>query len=256
MCDPLVGGLIAGAVSLGAGAMQASQLADVQSKQQQANDQWVAYQNMIHKQQVTAEDEARQKAESARQDTLAKVSPEAQTQTQQTEQQRLNALYSNPSGTGAGGTSSDPNSALLTGEQSGNQVGNQPFIQNLTQQVNQATSQARNRIAALATASSYGGSFGGLGTVVPQAFMQGANAINLQNDIRQGNLKTYGVQQQVQPLQYAVGPGTDMLGGIAKAAGGIAGTLAGYGAQSGWGGSTDAALAAAAAPNWGPGVGW
>jgi hypothetical protein len=62
---------------------------------------------------------------------------------------------------------------------------------------------------------------------VPIALAQGGNAINLQNAIRQGDLKTYGVQQQVQPVNYAVGPGTSMTAGIGKALGSIAGTLAG-----------------------------
>lgn len=232
MCDPLVGGLIAGAASLVAGGMQASELADVQSKQQQANNDWVAYQTRIHQQQVMADEAARQKADEARQQTLQQVSPQNQVQQQQTEQQRLNALYTDPSGKGQGATSTDPNAFLLTGEQSGPQG----VKDNLTMQVNQATAQARNRIAALATANSYGGSFGGLGTTVPIEFQQGSNAINLQNDIRQGNLKTYGVQQQVQPIQYAIGPGTDMLGGIAKGLAGIGGALVGGQAGGGWGG--------------------
>jgi hypothetical protein len=255
MCDPLIGGLIAGAASLGAGAMQASQLADVQSKQQEANNQWVAYQTRIHQQQVTAEDTARQTAENARQQTLSQVTPQAQQQQQQTEQQRLNALYTDPSGksAGASGTSpSDPNAMLLTGEQSGTQASKD----NLMSQVNQATTQARSRIAALATASSYGGSFGGLGTMVPINFMQGSNAINLQNDIRQGNLKTYGVQQQVQPIQYAIGPGTDMMGGIAKSLAGMAGSLGGYGAAGAWGGggsATDGSVGGVGYTGYGPG---
>jgi hypothetical protein len=222
MCDPLIGGLIAGAASLATGAMQSSQLEDVQNAQNQANQQWVSYQNQIHQQQVQAEEEARGKAESARQDTLAKVTPQAQEATQTTEQQRLNSLYTKPGPTNL--DPSDPSSLALSGEQtSGN------FMDNLTSQVNQATAQARSRIAALATAGSYGGSFGGLGTVVPQQFAAGGNAIQLQNDIRQGNLKTYGVEQQVQPIQYTMGPETSMLGGVAKALGGIAGSGLGAG---------------------------
>ena len=100
-------------------------------------------------------------------------------------------------------------------------------MDSLTTQVNQATAQARERIQALATANSYGGSFGGLGTTVPITFAQGGNDINLANSIRQGNLKTYGVQQQVQPIQYTVGPGTTAQQSNAKAFGSLAGTLAG-----------------------------
>jgi hypothetical protein len=243
MCDPLTAVAIAGsALSAGAGIyegqQQAAGLADVQNKQNQANADWVAYQTRIHQQQVQAEDEARQKATGVQQATLQKVSPEAQEASQTAEQQRLNTLYNKPAGTAT--DASNPSNLLLSGENSGNQT----FMDSLTSQVNQATAQARSRIAALATANSYGGSFGGLGTTVPIAFAQGGNDINLQNAIRQGNLKTYGVQQQVQPLQYAIGPGTEAQGSVAKGAMSIAGSLAGFagprvassGALSGFGG--------------------
>jgi hypothetical protein len=227
MCDPLTAvALVGSAVSAGAGLyegqQQASQLADVQNKQNQANAQWVAYQNQIHQQQVQAEDEARQKATGVQQATLQKVSPEAQEASQTAEQQRLNTLYGKPAGTAT--DASNPSNLLLSGENSGNQT----FMDSLTSQVNQATAQARSRIAALATANSYGGSFGGLGTTTPITFAQGGNDINLQNAIRQGNLKTYGVQQQVQPINYTIGPGTEALGGIAKSLTGLAGSLAGF----------------------------
>ena len=165
---------------------------------------------------------ARQKATAAQQDTLSKVSPQAQTQQQTSEQQRLNTLFNAPGAGAAQG--SDPRGMLLSGEGTGN---NANFMDSLTKQVSQASSAARQRIAALATASSYGGSFGGLGTTVPIAFAQGGNDINLQNAMRQGNLKTYGVEQQVQPLQYAVGPGTTEQAGLGKTLGQLAGTLAG-----------------------------
>lgn len=227
MCDPLTAvALVGSAVSAGAGMyegqQQASQLAAVQSAQTQANNQWVAYQTQIHQQQVAAEDEARQRATGVQQATLQKVSPQAQEASQTAEQQRLNTLYNQPGGTAQ--DPSNPQGMLLSGENSGNQT----FMNSLTSQVNQATAQARSRIAALATANSYGGSFGGLGTTVPIAFAQGGNDINLQNAIRQGNLKTYGVQQQVQPINYAIGPGTEAAGSIAKGAMSIAGSLAGF----------------------------
>jgi hypothetical protein len=185
------------------------------------------------------------------------VSPQAQAQTQTDEQQRLNTLYTQPgAGTAQGGTAQG---SLLSGESSGDQT----FMGSLTNQVNQATSAARQRIAALATAGSYGGSFGGLGTTVPIAFARGGNDINLQNAIRQGNLKTYGVQQQVQPIQYAVGPGTTATEGLAKGAMSLAGSLAGFagpkiagsGVFSGLGGAGGGSVAdttdfAVGQPNW------
>lgn len=231
MCDPLVGGLIAGAVSLGAGAMQAQGQADMASKQQSANDQWVAYQNRIHQQQVTADEAARTKADAARQDALAKVTPQAQQQTVTDEQQRLNTLY-NQSSPYSKANISDPSSFASTGEQTG--PGSGQFMQNLTQKVNEASQLARERISNLATAGAYGGTFGGLSTTTPINMMQGAQGIQLQSDIRQGNLKTYGVEQQVQPLHYELGSGTQALGGIA----GALAKIAGSGIGTGFGGSS------------------
>jgi hypothetical protein len=227
MCDPLTAVAVAGsALSAGAGLyegqQQAAGLADVQNKQNQANADWVAYQTRIHQQQVAQEDAARERATGAQEATLQKVSAPAQEAQQGAEQERLNTAYNKPAGTAT--DASNPQNLLLSGENSGNQT----FMNSLTSQVNQATAQARSRIAALATANSYGGSFGGLGTTVPIAFAQGGNDINMQNAVRQGNLKTYGVQQQVQPLNYTIGPGTEAQGSIAKGAMSLAGTLAGF----------------------------
>ena len=250
MCDPLTAITAVGALASAGGALYEGQqaaagLADTQNKQNQANAAWVAYQNKIHQDQVAAEDLQRQKATGVQQDTLGKVSAPAQEAAQSAEAERLNTLYTKP-GSGAGGSQdpSNPSNLLLSGEN----TGNQNFMDSLTTQVNQATAQARGRIQALATANSYGGSFGGLGTTVPITFAQGGNDINLANSIRQGNLKTYGVQQQVQPIQYAVGPGTIAQQGNAKALGSLAGTLAGAagpkllsgasGLFSGFGGAT------------------
>ena len=218
---------IAGSVaSAGAGLYEGQQAQagyeDLQNKQNAANAQWVAYQTKIHQQQVAAEDEARSKATGVQQDTLNKVSAPAQEAAQSAEQERLNTNYNKP-GAGTAQDSSNPANLLLSGESTGNQT----FMNSLTNAVNNATTQARQRIGALATANSYGGSFGGLGTTTPITFAQGGNDINMLNAIRQGNLKTYGVQQQVQPLQYTIGPGTTAAESTAKGAMSLAGTLAG-----------------------------
>jgi hypothetical protein len=238
LCDPLAaiaaaGSLASAGGSLYEGIQAQKQLQATQDAQTAANNNWVAYQTRIHQQQVEAENAARQAATGAQQATLQKVSPEVQAAQQGTEQQRLNALYTKPSGTAT--DLSNPQSILLSGEQGGNQQS----MDSITQQVNQATAQARSRIAALATANSYGGSFGGLGTTTPITFAQGGNDINLANSIRQGNLKTYGVEQQVQPINYTVGPGTQATMGVSKGLGSLAGTLAGFAGPriiSGWDG--------------------
>jgi len=252
MCDPLVGGLISGAVSLASGAMEASAQQNLMDEQNAANAQWVAYQTKIHQDQVNAENMERQQATNAQQATLQQVSPENQQKQQADEAARLTALYNNPSAstgrvtpTTAGGAA--PSSLALSGEKTGNTM----FGDSLTAAVNNATQNARGRIAALATAGSYGGSFGGLGTTVPIEFAQGGNQINLANAIRAGNLKTYGVEQQVQPLNYAAGPGMGQMGSIAKTLGGLAGTLTGTGLRGtgGWGGGGTNVSVSAPAPD-------
>ena len=109
MCDPLVGGLIAGAASIASAGIQSSMNADLASKQQAANDQWVAYQMKIHQQQAAAEDQARNAANQAREATLEKVSPQNQQQEQVSEQQRLNSLYNDPTTSAEKAAGTDPN---------------------------------------------------------------------------------------------------------------------------------------------------
>ena len=231
MCDPIVGTVIAGVSALASGAEainQSSQIAAVQDKQNAANAEWVAYQTKARNDAQAAEEADRQKASAAQQDTLAKVTPQAQEAAQGTEQARLNTLYTQGADPNA---TANPASLALSGEKTGDST----FMGGLTSAINNATSQARKRIAALATANSYGGSFGGLGTTVPEAFTHGGEDINLQNNMRQGNLKVFGVQQAVQPLQYAIGPGTEQAGGIAKALASVAGTVGSKSlASSGW----------------------
>ena len=244
MCDPISLVSLAGAaISAGAGMYESSQAASAMAAtnraQNDANNAWIAYQKQIHDQQALAEQQAREKATSAQQSTLNKISPEAQANTQTTEQQRLNSLYNKAGGSAPGGSGGA--SVLLSGEN----TGNQSTINSITSQVNQATSQARQRIAALATAGSYGGSFGGLGTTVPIELARGGNAINLQNAIRQGDLKTYGVEQQVQPVQYTLGPGTGQQAQLGKALGSLAGSLAGIGGPRAFGDVTGNVNAAA-----------
>jgi hypothetical protein len=224
MCDPLVGGLISGGLAIAGGMKAASDQQAVVDAQNQANDQWVAYQTQIHQEQVAEENKRRQLAETARQDTLTKTSPEAFKQIQETEQQRLNQFYLQP-----GPQAHDPNvtaSMALSG-----QASDPSSISgsDLAKQVSNATSQARQRIAALATANSFGGSTYGAGTEIPIRFAQGGNQINLEGNIRAADLSTYRNEQQVEPVHYTIGPGTQMFADMSKTLGGLAGSLIGSG---------------------------
>jgi hypothetical protein len=221
MCDPVTATLISTGVSaataIGGTLMQLQRNSDVQAEQTAANQQWVNYQNQIHTQQAQEQDQARNAANAARVQTLNNVSPQNLETEQGNEQSRLNTAY-----TSSVPNTADPN-AVASLALSGQNTGDKPFMTSLTNQVNQATSQARGRIAALATANSYGGSQFGLGTQVPITFQQGANAINLQNARRQSDISTYGVQQQVQPLNYVLGPNYNLPGQIGGIGAGVAG---------------------------------
>jgi hypothetical protein len=229
MCDPLIGGLISGAAAIAGGMKSAGDQQAVIDAQNQANAQWVAYQTQIHQEQVAEENKRRQMAETARQDTLTKTSPEAYKQIQQTEQQRLNQFYLQP-----GPQTHDPNvtaSMALSGQTSDP---NTISGSDLAKQVSNATSQARQRIAALATANSFGGSTYGAGTEMPIRYAQGGNIINLEGNIRNANLQTYRTEQQVEPIHYTIGPGTQATADMSKALGGLAGSLVGSGISKGW----------------------
>ena len=227
MCDPVSAITLVGAVASAGMAYQQGQAASqglqaVNDANNNANNQWLLFQENARKTQQAADEAARQKEDASRVATLAKVGPAAQTADQSAEQARLTSLYgATPSGgvtPGGGG-----GSPLLSGQSGNKDVGS------ITEKINQATAQASARIKALAGANAYGGSYGGLATVIPQAFAQGGNDINLYNDMRQGNLKTFGVQQAVQPAHYTIGPGTEAEATDSKALGTLAGTLAGIG---------------------------
>lgn len=240
MCDPLSLGLaaVSTAASIGGALIQNQEAQATVKAQNDANDQWVAYQNLIHRQQALSQDQERTAANTAREATLSKVSPEAQTAQQGAEQQRLTTEYNTPAGGDQGrGTATDVSGYKLSGEGTGNQyAGGGAAVGDLAKQVNQATGQARSRIAALATANSYGGSFGGLGVTVPIAFARGANDINLQNEMRKSDLQTYGVEQQVQPIHYTLPANYGLFGSIANTLAGVAGKAAGAGLASAFGG--------------------
>jgi hypothetical protein len=224
MCDPLVGGLIAGAASLGSAAYSANEAQQVQSEQENANAQWVAEQQAFRKQFLDQDAAFRNQANTAREQTLQQISPAQVKQSQQTEQQRLDTQFTGGGGQPAGygpptgdtKTTSDPATKS-----------------DLAKQVNDATAAARSRISALATAQSYGGSQFGFGTQVPLALQSGAQQIGLASAERGNIAQTYGVEQQIQPLHYIMGPNAGLAGSVANSLASVAGKGLGYaGAQS------------------------
>lgn len=215
MCDPMVGML----VSAGSALINYQQQEDVMSQQQAANDAWVAYQQDAQRKEAAADEAARQKAESARQTALTDVNAGAQKQQQATEQQRLTDFLTpqsikQPSGNDPNQT---PGDLLLSGQQYAT-----PEVKaQIAGQMNQAAQDARSRIAALATINSYGGSQFGLQPTVNQAFQTSGQQIQLQGDVRQGDLAVLQAARNVQPLHIVATPSP--WGGIASALAGAAG---------------------------------
>jgi hypothetical protein len=232
MCDPLVGGLIAGAASLGSAAYSANEAQQVQSAQTQANDQWVAEQQAFRKNFLDQDTALRNTANTARENTLNQISPTNVKANQQTEQQRLDTQFTGGGGQPAGYSPVTASGAAISGG-----AADTTTKSDLASQVNQATAAARSRISALATAQSYGGSQFGFGTSVPLALQSGSQQIGLASAERGNLAQTYGVEQQIQPLHYIMGPNAGLAGSVASSLASVAGKGLGYaGAQSTLGG--------------------
>lgn len=220
MCDPI--SLVAAAGSIAAAGIGYAGSEATLNAQQQANDNWVAYQQQQSANARTQDEAAREKADAARQQTLSQVTPQAQ---QATQQQASQTLLNQMAPYGVG-PNSDPNTAMLSGDTGAGGVGNPQATKDMAQTVTQATRDAQGRIQALANLQGYGGAFGSAASTVNQALNTGNQAIGLQSDIRQGIARSLGVSQQVQPVQYVQGQNLagSLAGALSSIAGGKAGT--------------------------------
>jgi hypothetical protein len=232
MCDPLVGGLIAGAASLGSAAYSANEASQVQSEQQNANDQWVAEQQAFRKNFLDQDAALRNQANTARENTLQQISPATVKANQQTEQQRLDTQF-----TGGGGQPASYSPVTASGAAISGGAADTTTKSDLAKQVNDATAAARSRISALATAQSYGGSQFGFGTSVPLALQAGGQQIGLASAERGNIAQTYGVEQQIQPLHYIMGPNSGVAGSVASSLASVAGKGLGYAGAQAMGGA-------------------
>lgn len=84
----------------------------------------------------------------------------------------------------------------------GSKQGGDRFQTDLAAKIADASRGARKQINALARLSSYGGSFGGLGTNNPLIMQNSANAIDLWNNFRRGDMQVYNVEKQIPASQY------------------------------------------------------
>jgi hypothetical protein len=214
MCEPMMMGIIGAVASAASSFASMSAQQDAMNKQNEANAQWVAYQRREREQAMARDEEMRVKSESARQDTLNQLTPDAQKAAQDTEQQRLTKDLTP---TNLQGEQPVVGDELLAGTK-----GADPLVtQDLTKRVNNAAVQARTRIANLATVQSYGGSQFGLQNRAQDLFNKSGENIRLWSDERQGNLAALSVATNVEPEKFQASPSP--FGGIAGSLASLAG---------------------------------
>jgi hypothetical protein len=210
-------GVIGAVASAAASYANYSAQQDAMDKQNKANAEWVAYQRKQRAEAMQREEQYRQQAESARQQSLTELDANKQKEAQTTEEQRLQKditpenLKPNDQGMAPVGDE------LLRGT-----GGADPLVtQDLQKKINNAAVEARKRIANLATIQSYGGSQFGLQNRAQDLFNKSGQDIRLQGDLRQGNLGVLGVATNVEPEHFVATPSP--WGGIAGSLAGIAG---------------------------------
>ncbi|WLB24966.1 hypothetical protein QIH85_24095 [Bradyrhizobium japonicum] len=206
-------------LSIGMAAMQYSAQQDMASKQQAANDAWVAYQRREANAENLRQENLRQKAEAAREGALSELTPQKQTQAQEKEQARLEkTLTPEDLANLAAGKTQSINDKLLSGQQDMADT----VKTGVANRIAQAAAEARDRINALAAVQSYGGSQFGLTNRANAIFNASGQDIRLAGDERQGDLAAYQVAKAVQPIQYQMTPSP--WGGAASAIAGKAGS--------------------------------
>ena len=227
MCEPMLMGVIGAIGSIGSAIASSSAQASAMRKQEEANQQWAAYQRQARNEANVREEQLRQQAEAARQSTLGELTPDKQKAAQDTEQQRLQKDITPVNLQGQQPVVGDE---LLAGLK-----GAAPEVQqDLTARINSASQDARKRIANLATIQSYGDSQFGLQNRAQDLFNQSGQTIRLAGDERQGNLAALGVAEQVEPAKITTTPSP--FGGIASSLASLAGKgLTSGGVQSPFG---------------------
>jgi hypothetical protein len=220
-------GLVGSIASAGMSYMQQQ---SANNMQQQANDEWVAYQKKQSSDEWQRQEEMRQKAENAREGAVNDMTSQKQTQAQGDEAKRVTDAITPDQ--------LKQDTPTLVGDRmlSGMQGGSQEFKDMFGDKITSAAQDARARIAALATMQSYGTSEFGLQNRSNQIFGDASNQINLQGNERQGSLGAYGAAKAVPPARVVTG--SSAMGGIASSLAGIAGKSFGSSMAGGVGGAS------------------
>jgi hypothetical protein len=219
MCDPISLLAVAGS-AVAAGVNYAGQQATVKA-QQQANDDWVAYQRDKARKADVADEAMRQKSDQARQETLNQLTPDQQKATQQQAADTLNTQM-----LGADNPAGDQNREALAGMVTpGADAQTQGVEADMASRVTEAARAARGRIKALANLTATGGGYGGMLDTAGRAITAGNQGIELQGNMRKGNTATLGVAQAVPVEQFA--QGSNIAGSLASSLAGLAGNAFG-----------------------------
>ncbi len=181
-----------------------------QKNQNEMND-WTAYQSRMRQEESQRQEALRQNADTAREQGLQQVAPQAMVDTQAKEADRLNMEFT----PAADKIVSD---GLLSGQQNGSQV----FKDALASKLSDATDKAKQRISALASLQAFGGSSGGLDYTTQKTLQDTGGKIDLANNQRTGSLGAYGAEKSVNPVQYF---GNTALAGL----GSLPANMVGYG---------------------------
>ena len=218
MCDPI--GMIGMAFSIGSQISQMQAQQDVMNKQQQANDEWLAYQRMKSRAFNARQEGMRQKADTARVKTLNELTGEKQAAAQGEEQARLEGEYAPTVDAETAAKSKNIGDQVL-GEAGGR------ISQHYADALTTATRDARARMEDLATVASTTGSQFGLANRANSLLGESQDEIKMQGDLRQGDLLAYNVAKAVEPVKYAIGSGAGAAGAIGGAAASLAGNRLG-----------------------------
>lgn len=235
MCDP--SSLLSTAVGAGGKAVDAFGRADAARQQDKANKDDAMRRLQLMQQHFATQDRYRGQGEGAWRAALEDMSAPSQIGRQSQEAARLSSYYNgdtgplqgvpsapslsiksyteNPGG-GLGGFTNAPapNTAIAAPPSTsggftfdpriaGSSQGGDVFQADLAAKLGAAAQAARSQNNALATINSYGGSYGGLGTVNPLIMQKSADAIDLWNNMRKGDLAVWDVEKRVPAAQYA-----------------------------------------------------
>lgn len=216
MCDPMSAIALIGSVA--SAAISSSQQSSLINQQNQANNQWVAYQRQQAQEQNARDEINRQKADAARLNATSQLTADQQKTAQQSEQDRLTKDI-----TPTSIQQPQPGDPELVGDKllSGQKGAAPQVVQGISDQITQASRDARARIAALSTIQSYGGSQFGLQNRAQDIFNTSGQDIREYGDFRQGDLSAYSAAKAVPVRQFSsVG---SPFGGIASGLASIAG---------------------------------